>query len=121
MKFFGPHHWGDAIAQPQKRCSTPVGALCSWCEEPIAVHDFGVVLPYLSNIGAQIGDTGRDFDETISMHRECHVRCMVGSVAHQNGVCSCHGGTDDDPPGMSKRDSAHAAMELFEKGGRDGR
>lgn len=45
-------------------------------------------------------------------HRECLIRAVAGSVGHQMGLCSCNGGPDilHDPPGLSKRDAARAAM-----------
>lgn len=48
-------------------------------------------------------------------HRECLVRSIAGSVGHQLGRCSCFGGREDDPPGLSIRDAAKAALELFER------
>lgn len=45
-------------------------------------------------------------------HYECSVRQTVGSVAHQLGKCSCYGGTEDDPEGMTKREAAKAALNL---------
>jgi hypothetical protein len=33
----------------------------------------------------------------------------LGSVGHQKGTCSCHGGTEEDPPEMTKRQAAVAA------------
>jgi hypothetical protein len=44
------------------------------------------------------------------MHRECGLRNVIGSVGHVRGTCSCKGGTEDDPPGHSKRDQARLAV-----------
>lgn len=44
-------------------------------------------------------------------HRECAIRNIVGSVGHIRGTCSCKGGTEEDPPGMTKRQAAEAAVE----------
>ena len=81
---------------------TPVGALCGWCGEAIALGDDGEIIPH------QDGQTARD----IAHHRECRVRAIVGSVGHQLGKCSCFGGTEEDPPGMTRREAARAAMKL---------
>ena len=43
-------------------------------------------------------------------HFECHMRLVIGSLAHQQRRCSCYGGTEHDPPGMTLR---HAAIEAF--------
>jgi hypothetical protein len=47
------------------------------------------------------------------MHRECAIRAVIGSAAHQLRECSCYGGTREDPPGMSLRASAKLAAETF--------
>lgn len=45
-------------------------------------------------------------------HLECAFRVVVGSVGHILRRCPCYGGTEDDPPGMTKRQAAQAAFEL---------
>jgi len=51
------------------------------------------------------------------LHYECQLRGIVGSVGHQRGLCSCRGGpgTMDDPPGVSKREAARAAVAEWRK------
>jgi hypothetical protein len=50
----------------------------------------------------------------VPIHRECMLRQIVGSVGHQLGTCSCHGGEGPcDPPGMTVREAARAAADLF--------
>lgn len=43
-------------------------------------------------------------------HEECALRSVLGSVGHLRGTCSCRGGTEEDPPGLTKREAARAAM-----------
>ncbi len=43
-------------------------------------------------------------------HEECAIRSVVGSVGHLRGQCSCRGGTEEDPPGLTVRQAARAAM-----------
>lgn len=47
------------------------------------------------------------------MHRECAIRSVVGSAAHQLKECSCYGGTREDPPNLSIREAAKLAAETF--------
>lgn len=63
--------------------------LCAWCVEP------------------------KDPNLPGSMHPECTFRAVCGSVAHIEGRCSCFvpGSTETDPPGMTKRQAARAAVE----------
>lgn len=84
--------------------------ICIWCDEPVAPgehRDFYGVLD------------GRTVKQVAS-HWECGARSIIGSVGHQQGLCSCDGGpgTLDDPPGMTKRQAAQAAFAYF-KGKRD--
>jgi hypothetical protein len=56
-----------------------------------------------------------------ALHRECHIRLVVGSVAHLTGRCSCFvpGSYEDDPPGMTLREAAWAAVQLYYKRNRN--
>lgn len=50
-------------------------------------------------------------------HYECHMRQFLGSLAHVEKRCGCYvpGAEETDPPGMSLRDAARAAVAAFEK------
>lgn len=69
---------------------------CPWCDEAIAS-----------------ADSRRLMSGCPPWHTECFVRSMLGSVAHQRRRCGCYipGSTEDDPPGMTKREAARAAVE----------
>lgn len=49
------------------------------------------------------------------MHLECGFRSIGGSVAHVLRRCHCFklGSTLSDPPGLTKREAARAALALF--------
>ena len=73
---------------------------CVWCDEELG------------------GDDPCVFDCSIERwrHFECHVRSVVGSVAHQEHRCGCCnssqlGPGEDEYP--SRRSAARAAMGLF--------
>ncbi len=85
---------------------TPVGQPCLWCKEPIQEGDKGVVMPNVSGIA--IAEAKVSLEPT---HYECLMRQILGSVGHQKGLCSCYGGTEEDPPGLSKREAACAAYQ----------
>lgn len=71
--------------------------ICVHCDEPLP-DDYVIVGP----------DRG--------MHRECVLRNVVGSVAHQKRECSCfnpdHDGHDDEEA-MTLREAAIAAAEYW--------
>lgn len=69
---------------------------CPWCVEAIAPEDH---IHQMAN-----GEL---------WHMECFVRSVLGSVAHQRRRCSCctPGSTENDPPGMSVRQAARAAVD----------
>lgn len=75
------------------RVAVPVGALC-WCGEPIEAEDAGYVA------GSMVA------------HLDCRQAQLVGSVGHQLRLCACFGGTLEDPPGLSPRDAARAAVAV---------
>ena len=94
MKYFG-ESWRAPVCKEQ--VPTPIGELCLFCDESIADGDHGLFA-----------------NETQPVHRECFIRQVSGSVGHQKGMCSCYGGNEDDPEGMTKRQAAIAACKLWE-------
>lgn len=91
--YFGP----PALRKDYERqVAPPVGQPCEHCGDAIEADDSGT-----------IDRTGR------VVHHECTMRSIVGSVGHQKKLCSCFGGTEEDPPGMSRHDAAKAALALF--------
>jgi hypothetical protein len=68
--------------------------ICLWCEEPVSE-----------------GERNPNFREPF--HFACGFRSVAGSVAHLEGRCGCFlvGSTEGDPPGMTKREAANAALE----------
>lgn len=75
---------------------------CVWCSEPCSAAD--------DRIGG-VDVRGAPLDGRI--HRECAIRGAIGSVGHQNRQCFCYGGEVEDPPGMTRREAARAAAELW--------
>lgn len=65
--------------------------LCPWCDEPVLD-------------GEELAPGHRQ-----PTHYECGLRAAVGSVGHQRGLCWCYGGTEEDPPWMTRRQAAQAA------------
>lgn len=93
VKFFGAAH-------PRlEKADTPVGSNCHHCEE--AIVD---------------GDRGYIDSSSNPFHEECFMRLLFGSVGHQQKRCSCFGGTEEDPAGMTIRQAAKAAMDLTHEG-----
>jgi hypothetical protein len=98
MMWFGKKHPAPAYADcPQTE--TPVGRACFYCQEQIAMGDDGWILV-----------------DGHMLHRECSLRSMIGSVAHQQRRCSCYGGgaASEGESGMTRRQAAKAAMDYFQ-------
>lgn len=95
----------------------PFGLLCSWCDEGFAPADTGVAISCMA-----------DYQSTIVYHRECEVRVLIGSVAHQKGECSCSGAAraaagstisaSDDSDGSRRSDARAAYNHMREHGSR---
>lgn len=92
-EYFGPPQYRKAW---ETQIATPLDARCLYCGEGFADGDMGTV------------SDGR------ASHYECAMRGVVGSVGHQLKKCSCYGGTEEDPPGMTYREAARAAVALYE-------
>jgi hypothetical protein len=76
-----------------------MNATCPHCEEPIVWGD--MVSP--STLDGKL------------VHCECMFRMVCGSVTHVRQTCSCYGGTDTDldPPNLTKRQAAKAALDEY--------
>jgi hypothetical protein len=94
MRWFGTD-WGAPVCQDTPHAETPIGETCVHCVDGFVADDRGVIIT------------------NAPLHLECFLRTVLGSAAHQEGRCSCFGGTGEDPPGMSKRESARAAQRAF--------
>jgi hypothetical protein len=103
MQWFGPKRWGPAC-DDLVRVPIPVGMCCVHCEEPIGASDDGLMMLYVADSSTV---------STVAWHWECHMRNIVGSVGHHLHKCSCYGGTEEDPPNMTRREAALAAVELY--------
>jgi hypothetical protein len=104
MQWFGDAFEPSDMFPPDDCLPVPVGDACEWCGEPIAFEDSGVALPCSSG------------PELSYRHRECFLREMIGSVGHQLKVCTCYGGDFEDPPELSRREAARAAVQFWESG-----
>jgi hypothetical protein len=96
MKWFGAS-WGAAVCREADRIDVPVGERCTYCVEDILAGDRGLLL------------SGQP------LHLECYVRSVAGSVGHQRHRCSCYGGNEEDPPGVTRREAALAALRCIKE------
>lgn len=93
VKYFGPEHLRK---EHETQVPAPVEHKCILCEEQIKEGDVGTIRP-----GNHV------------IHYECELRGVIGSVGHQKKTCSCFGGTEEDPPGMTRREAAIAAVKQW--------
>jgi hypothetical protein len=77
------------------------GRNCAHCEEPLVEGD--EIMPF--NGG------------TVLMHRNCGLRGIIGSLAHLQGRCSCFvpGSQETDPPSLTARQAADAAVAEWKR------
>ena len=73
-------------------------------------------MPNICDWCGEIVELGEDSEACAnrSMHKECAFRAVAGSVAHIRRRCSCFGGTEHDPPGMTKRQAAKTALDVYQ-------
>ncbi len=88
---------------------------CLWCAEP--VDDEQPHTMQMKFTGLTACDRAQKLN-LAPIHEACTVRVTKGSVAHQQEKCACYGGTESDPPGMSKRLAAYEAEReaMFQEG-----
>lgn len=113
MNYFG-EPWNSQI-ETYTQMPTPVGHFCMWCEEEFVEGDKG----FLIGQGQVLVDNNNDqvFEELapvfLAVHLECFLRQTLGSVGHQTKQCSCFGGILEDPPELTKRQAARAAVDVY--------
>lgn len=103
-KLFGPDWDGTPAGEELERVPVPIGELCSWCEEPFAEPDTGILMIHLAGDGTAAWR---------GQHRCCHLRQVFGSVSCQmghgpGGICR------GDDPALTKRQAAEAAVAFFQ-------
>lgn len=87
MNLYFGERWDAFVTDGAEQVPTPVGQLCGWCSLPIANGDRGLLIPI-----ASLGEDGQPRYSAVPWHRECLTRSIVGSPAHLDGRCTCHGG-----------------------------
>jgi hypothetical protein len=99
VRWFGPS-WNSELCHTEEPAPTPVGEHCVHCEEPVLD-----------------GEQGFIYANGPASHRECFMRQITGSVAHQLKQCSCYvpGSTCGDPPELSRREAARQAVAHYHK------
>ena len=106
VPYFGPEFMRKDY---EVQIETPVGDLCLDCEEPIEEGDVGTLMNC-----AERAPTGAFVIFRRPIHYECSMRQIIGSVGHLMGTCSCCGGSEMDPPGMTRREAAKEALRIWQ-------
>lgn len=101
--------WHAPACEPQLEVPTPVGETCLWCDEPIDEGHRGFTQRYYDGKTATV----------VPMHLECSLRQIMGGALCADGTCeNCgdgQGGAISDPPGLTMREAAIAAVAALER------
>lgn len=82
---------------------------CPHCEEPVDDPDTAEPVACLTATGVELRVS----------HPECAMRAIIGGLNHLLGRCSCCGGSEPpDPPEMTRREAAQAAVAYWQTGRR---
>lgn len=95
MQYFG-ESWSQ-LTEELEKIPAPKGKCC-WCNEEFVAEDQGLLIPQNSYY-----------------HKDCFLRSVLGSVGHQRKQCNCFGGSLEDPPELTAREAAIAAVNEFNK------
>jgi hypothetical protein len=93
--YFG-QPWDVPATEDVPHVGVPVGDLCILCNTAIEEGDSGFIVSWLKAGATSL--TG--------IHRECHLRNVLGSIGHMLKKCHCHGGTLEDIPDLTARENA---------------
>lgn len=108
MEYFG-ERWGDVpTLNLGPMVVTPVGQNCFDCNEEFVAGDQGVMIGVVP-------------DAKRPVHRECHLRALLGSIGHLLKVCHCFrtesAGPIEDFPGITRRQNAMLVMAWIDRYG----
>ena len=104
MMWFGKAH-GAAYEADTPHAPTPADVPCGRCGESIEEHDDGMLMLHADEHGIAHR----------AYHYACHMRGIIGGLNHLAGRCVCCGGTEPpDPPTMTKRQAASAAVREWQ-------
>lgn len=107
VAFFGRRWDAPMLDGDAHQVPTPVGQPCGWCGEPVAAGDQGLLRTRLA-----LDPAGGRCATVRPVHTECDLREAVGSPAHLQGRCSCHGEAERQWPGTA-RAQALATLALM--------
>jgi hypothetical protein len=100
--FFGPR-WDAPRVEHAERISTPIGATCHVCGEPIVADDRGLMCSVVEMVDGEMAGTAR------TVHVECD---MLGVLGHQFGACHCTGYDTTRAAGLELLRRLNAAREV---------
>lgn len=103
MNWFGKS-WDAPVCEPSTHIDIPVGESCVHCAEPIGADDAGVTTAALIAVNRV---------DAVHYHKNCWLSEVVGSLAHQLRTCKCHGGDGHVPAGLTVREQADMAVDIF--------
>lgn len=112
--WFGDPWWGyvcyddDGRLMEENRVPFPEGQPCLLCGEAFAPGDSGEMTVAFTADGAA---------REAYIHKECMMRSVVGSVAHLEGRCICHGGEPGSAPVRTLREDALATWAWIQAKG----
>lgn len=77
--------------------------ICAHCDEEITDDEFRLV-KHMDKFGVV----------ELPNHVNCITRSAIGGINHLKGICTCCGGSEPpDPPEMTKREAANAAVRYW--------
>ena len=100
--YFG-ERWDVPATEGAEQAPTPIGQPCGWCTVPIQDGDRGFLLGHVAADGTAAAQP---------WHRECLLRCGVGSPAHLDGRCSCRGVAEDP---LTPEQMRAEALEVWDR------
>lgn len=95
-EYFG-RKWNAPAFDNAIEVEVPLGGLCLFCSDLIDSDDSGLMVDAILATGPH----------RAPVHIECHLRSILGPLAHLEQRCVCFGGVEHDPP---TRANAQAVM-----------
>lgn len=86
----------DSLTEKHRLGELNTVPICQWCKEEVLADEESKIKL----------DSGK-------LHEDCAIRLFTGSVGHQLKKCSCYGGSEEDPIGLTARQAAKKAAEHF--------
>lgn len=110
--YFGEPWDAPITDDPAQQVPTPVGEPCTHCDMAVVEGEQGLMMLHIG-----LDADGKTYGRVRPVHRECHLRGVLGPVSHMEGRCDCRNPDADRSPAAWRREGQEVVERLRQRRG----